>query len=741
MASTIQSFLDNGRAYDMSSLLTMYQHILKSKGIDADSYTKHKLKLRMQSHFGDDIVFHQQFDKKKPELVYSSKISLQDVINSAALELHTSNKQVISDEANARNCIFEAAKIIKHEIKECKGISTRPLDVSDLNEDTVRRLVPNDLYWLLRWIIGPTLDIEDTSTIDDKKVLSIAQDIIHCSSNARVKTPKHVSLAMSTHHLTGSKQIIILLNRMGHCISYDEMKSVDASLATEVLAQSEQYDTVLPSNISPGSFIQMGSDNDDFNEETIDGKNTTHVTTMVVYQRKPFGPGPKPTVKGDHSQRRRSLQQDLANVYEIQDFSVVGRRPTTSSLVGKINMEWYDGSTNEFHKASSMDKVWSLVRMNPRTGFHIAINFLSVIGKIYAESGLEDLLVESGVYAAGSTSALLAGKQYNRGVRAHKLVVEAFFRLSWKAFEKWLLERPIEEQPRVAKEEMFSAINDCRKAIKGPFNQLLDNIDKFMSKAKDAISLFEQFKQESRTKSSLFAFWDDYCTIVNILLQFIKAERTGDWGLHLAATAKMLPYFFSMDRQNYARWISVYLADMKELPRKHPEVHKEFTEGNHAISRSDNQLFAKVWTDMALEQSINADSKSKGGVVGITHNQSALQRWFLTAHERASVTTALKEMYAIRDSDRMGTHKESQPKRVQRDEEDVKKLIACFSSNLMTNPFECDADNQLLNIATGVVLPPESAQRLLESTEIGRKTWKHLFKIVLTPIKSASGNH
>ena len=98
----------------------------------------------------------------------------------------------------------------------------------------------------------------------------------------------------------------------------------------------------------------------------------------------------------------------------------------------------------------------AVIRMG---GFHIAINFLSVIGKIYAESGLEDLLVESGVYAAGSTSAV--------GVRAHKLVVEAFFRLSWKAFEKWLLERPIEEQPRVAKEEMFSAINDCRKAIKG----------------------------------------------------------------------------------------------------------------------------------------------------------------------------------------------------------------------------------------------------------------------------------
>ena len=64
-------------------------------------------------------------------------------------------------------------------------------------------------------------------------------------------------------------------------------------------------------------------------------------------------------------------------------------------------------------------------------------------------------------------------------------------------------------------------------SFSGPFNQLLENINKFQSKAKDAISWFEQFKQESRTKSSLFAFWDDYCTIVNILLQFIKAERTG----------------------------------------------------------------------------------------------------------------------------------------------------------------------------------------------------------------------
>ena len=65
--------------------------------------------------------------------------------------------------------------------------------------------------------------------------------------------------------------------------------------------------------------------------------------------------------------------------------------------------------------------------------------------------------------------------------------------------------------------------------------------------------------------------------------------------------------------------------------------------GNFSVSYS--QPFSQVATDMALEQSINADSKSKGGIVGISQSPAALERWFLTAHERASITTALREMF------------------------------------------------------------------------------------------------
>ena len=61
---------------------------------------------------------------------------------------------------------------------------------------------------------------------------------------------------------------------------------------------------------------------------------------------------------------------------------------------------------------------------------------------------------------------------------------------------------------------------------------------------------------------------------------------------------------------------------------------------------------------MALRQSINADSKRKGGIVGISQIPTALNRWFLTARERASITSALKQMYGLQ-SDEQGVHKEA----------------------------------------------------------------------------------
>ena len=77
------------------------------------------------------------------------------------------------------------------------------------------------------------------------------------------------------------------------------------------------------------------SDND-LNEETIDGKHTTHATNMVVYQQKQFGPLPQRGVFGDHSKKKRSLDQ--ANLTVLQEFSSFGKRPLAKELVGNVHL-------------------------------------------------------------------------------------------------------------------------------------------------------------------------------------------------------------------------------------------------------------------------------------------------------------------------------------------------------------------------------------------------------------------
>ena len=374
-------------------------------------------------------------------------------------------------------------------------------------------------------------------------------------------------------------------------------------------------------------------------------------------------------------------------------------------------------------------------------GFHIALNYLSLLGKKYANSGLEDLLIESGVYAAGTTSVLMLGKSYNRGIRAHKLSMEALFRLLWQAFLQWLETRSAEVTTQ-DKQNLIAKIQECQRCFKE--NKSIRKSCEAVVNDMDALtSLLAVFKSEGRAKSKLFSFWEEYIDMVMILLQFIKAERTGNWSLHLSSTAAMIPHFFAMDRTNYARWMPIYLADMHKLEVRHPNVFKEFSAGNHSVSRSQ-QPFAEVWTDMALEQSINLDSKSKGGIVGISRREDAVERWFLTSHERAAITHSLKEMCGLHNYERIGTHKEAGAARMKRDQKDIDRLVSSFNSGLLTNPFDIPDDRDrseklsLLNIATGVVLPEQASDRLLPQNWESA-AWKTLSPLELTVTRSISG--
>ena len=71
-------------------------------------------------------------------------------------------------------------------------------------------------------------------------------------------------------------------------------------------------------------------------------------------------------------------------------------------------------------------------------GFHAVCIFMTVIGKIYNDAGLRDLLIQSGISTEGRVEQVLRGKHYNNAVFAHLCLYESLYRRKINAFEKWL---------------------------------------------------------------------------------------------------------------------------------------------------------------------------------------------------------------------------------------------------------------------------------------------------------------
>ena len=74
---------------------------------------------------------------------------------------------------------------------------------------------------------------------------------------------------------------------------------------------------------------------------------------------------------------------------------------------------------------------------------------------------------------------------------------------------------------------------------------------------------------------------------------------------------------------------------MAELSTKHPQIAKEFNEGNFTVQKT-NRVFSAIAIDHAHEQN-NALIKGDGGAVGLTDNPPALRRWMIAGPEVARV--------------------------------------------------------------------------------------------------------
>lgn len=98
------------------------------------------------------------------------------------------------------------------------------INSEDISEKKIGDLVPEPLYsFLCLMLTGKSANDVNTNVNLNRRILAIAHDMLYLSSNSRCKPSKHVGLAISVKHLTGSRQVLGMLHNQGHIVSYDDV--------------------------------------------------------------------------------------------------------------------------------------------------------------------------------------------------------------------------------------------------------------------------------------------------------------------------------------------------------------------------------------------------------------------------------------------------------------------------------------------------------------------------------------
>lgn len=780
---------DKGHVIQMNDVWERYKELAEeSSTIIQPSYYSRRatFKEKLQSQLGGLFTFFQPIDRspsKRVTILIPTKYQNTTVLQMKDVqETEETLPQYVPQDDIFLSLVHVALKIRKDmmETSGHKGFS--------VSEDEAIPCIPDSLYMLLRLIFGGQEALEDDSSENNidlvqRRVLSVAQDLVYCVSGGTKLTPKHIGLALVLHQATRSKHLVELFNKAGNCMSYEQVLQVDTALAESTLKSMDQATgAIIPPNIVADKFIHYTTDNIDILDETLDGKNTFHATQMAVWQRgqkadaelqllepstrhtlivpnvlenliptkvnlaksEPVFTAPvdkawftKPErdsefvkeaqatdmafflrrqnsdTKPSWTLFNQSVSSDvpeqtavghlpiiLAPAHELDTLNTVVKR--CLSISSHFGQEHTVLTVDQALYCKLMELKWSVEeyqdKLIPRLGgLHTAMNFLKAIGDHMAGSGLAEVWLESGLLGEGAVQLVMFGKAYNKAMRAHKLTLQALWRILLPAFLSFA-----EESDKDCHDEVAAmAAADEPESIP----QLITSL-----KSERFHKLLNDFV-ESKSDDVNFVFWWSYMDMVSILLLFTRAQRDGVWDLHLHSFSLMLPYFMRYDHLNYSRWGPVYIAEMHQLPEP---VLSEFQRGNFVVKRSA-QKFNQVDPDQAMEW-INGTGKKGGGIIGITKRTSALCRWTLSYNLRSHIAAETHAMYNNSPGS-IRVHNEATKSRQKRDNDDEIALLSVFQGFKV---FASVSPESLQNLATKDLATEAIQNSLLCAKELGQ---------------------
>ncbi|XP_057304270.1 uncharacterized protein LOC130641476 [Hydractinia symbiolongicarpus] len=256
----------------LSELKNQYHMLLAEIGNEAFEdieSSSAKLEQKLLKHYKESIQI-MKGKTRRGNLIFCSTISEEEAFRKE-YSMKTKLKAKIRDVAFAlRSAIMEIEKCpIPDEVT-----------FADIKKGEVE--APNELIEFFSYLIGGPDQRIVKSNQKQRRIKSIADDVIFAATSGKKKPAKHLQLGLAVKSITGSKKVIEMLNRLGHSVSY----SIIEELETELTFTSTKAGNATPHGMKLMSSLGTGVAFDNFDRfvETLSGKDTLHDTVGIAYQ-------------------------------------------------------------------------------------------------------------------------------------------------------------------------------------------------------------------------------------------------------------------------------------------------------------------------------------------------------------------------------------------------------------------------------------------------------------------------
>ena len=265
---------------DLTSKLVQF---LREAGLQQilDSTKKH-LKRKLVSEFRSAISM---FPNERGRIIFLPVNVSASKLASEIVELKQELKQYRIESEKSSKIAKYAALLLRSEAKSFQSPLAWPPLVSQLQSNDFP--LPRHLNMFVTTLLG--INEEKVCT---PRTASLGQDILYMVSKGKCMTPKHVLLPFTVKSLTGNVEVVRILNRLGHRVSYSKTLEIDTAFALLKLATQSMRGFVLPENIYPHVQVSLVYDNIDRLEEMLSGADTSHRVNGIVIQEKVIGPEP-----------------------------------------------------------------------------------------------------------------------------------------------------------------------------------------------------------------------------------------------------------------------------------------------------------------------------------------------------------------------------------------------------------------------------------------------------------------